>query len=1415
MALLQFSSLRLGSSRIYHRARSKRYSVSLALEEMEDRLLLTSSPASLAGSPVLSGEWFVQSNGKAASITQNGTQLMLTNEQGTQTTGQWLSPTSFAAWGQTAQVVQNGPITQILWPGNAWNQSTWQDGGLAGQWFVQSDGKAAGITQNGTKLTLTNEQGKQTTGQWLSPTTFTAWGQTAHIVQNGPITQILWPGNAWSQSTWQDGSLAGQWFVQSDGKAAGISQNGTQLTLTNEQGTQTTGQWLSPTSFTAWGQTAQIVQNGPITEILWPGNTWSQSTWQDGSLAGQWFVQSNGQSAGITQNGTQLLLTNEQGTQTTGQWLSPTSFTAWGQMAQIVQNGPITQILWGSNTWSQSTWQDGGLAGQWFVRSNGLAADITESDGQLVLTNELGAQTTGQWLSPTSFQAWGQTGLIVQNGPIIQILWNGNVWTQSTWQDGGLSGQWFVLSNGHVATITEYGTQLVLTNEQGTQTTGQWLSPTSFEAWGQMAQISEYGPITQIQWNGNAWLQSTWQEGGLTGPWFVQSNGKIASITQDGTQLLLTNEYGTQTAGQWLSSTSFRAWGQTAQIVQNGPIIQIQWNGNVWTKSTWQDGGLTGQWLVQSNGLAAGITQTGGQLVLTNEQGTQTIGQWLAPATFEAWGQTAQVVQNGDITQILWNGNIWSQTTFDPYAGSSSNAFVPLVMNPAELLLNSSELQAPPIPRIASAVFVVSQAGSFTVTSTGLPPAMIVESGALPGGVTFTNNGDGTATLSGTPAAGTGGTYNVIIIAVNGLTSAATEMFTLMVDQPPTITSANSTTFTAGQSNSFTVTTTAGVPGATALSESGVLPKGVTFVDNGDGTATLAGSPTTGSGGIYVIALTASNDVSSQTTQSFTLNVDQAPAISSASGAVFAVGQAGSFTVTTTGYPSPSLTETGTLPAGLTLTDNANGTATLNGIPASGTAGTYSLIISAGNGVVSAATQTFTLTVDQPPVITSANSTTFTPGQANSFTITTTAGTPSATTLSESGPLPHGITFVDNGDGTAILQGTPAAGSGGSYTIILTAGNSVSSFTTQSFTLTVNRAPTIGNVAGATFVVGQAGSFTVATTGIPTAALTESGTLPTGVTFTDNGNGTATLSGTPAAGTGGSYGLVMSATNGIAPNATQTFTLTVDQPPAISSANGTSFVVGRTGTFTITTTPGLPATTTLTLSGKLPRGVTFTASSHGTATLHGMPVAGTSGSYTITLTATNAPGSTMTQTFTLAVDQAPRITSAAGTVFTVGMAGAFTITTKGFPASVLTENGPLPSGVTFSDNGNGTALLSGTPLAGTGGIYRFTITAANSLASVIQKFVLIVHEPPLITSASTVAFTLGQFSTFTITTTGFPIATIMDRGVLPRGITFLNKKNGTAILSGKPNSRGSFIFTITASNGVLSKVQQTFDLMVS
>ena len=80
-------------------------------------------------------------------------------------------------------------------------------------------------------------------------------------------------------------------------------------------------------------------------------------------------------------------------------------------------------------------------------------------------------------------------------------------------------------------------------------------------------------------------------------------------------------------------------------------------------------------------------------------------------------------------------------------------------------------------------------------------------------GVTFTGNGNGTATISGIPAPGSGGRYPVTITATNQLDTTS-ETYVAKVDQPPAITGQASAAATIGDHFLFPITTT-GYPAAT------------------------------------------------------------------------------------------------------------------------------------------------------------------------------------------------------------------------------------------------------------------------------------------------------------------------------------------------------------------------------------------------------------------------------------------------------------------------------------------------------------------------------------------------------------------------------------------------------------------------
>ncbi|MFI9383574.1 putative Ig domain-containing protein [Kutzneria sp. NPDC052558] len=337
----------------------------------------------------------------------------------------------------------------------------------------------------------------------------------------------------------------------------------------------------------------------------------------------------------------------------------------------------------------------------------------------------------------------------------------------------------------------------------------------------------------------------------------------------------------------------------------------------------------------------------------------------------------------------------------------------------------------------------------------------------------------------------------------------------------------------------------------------------------------------------------------------------------------------------------------------------------------------------------------------------------------------------------------NGVVTVANTGGTGVdvpitaPAGTTVNGAafGESY------GGALSTWTNlaagASLTLTESIAPAVISGDSATSIVGAPFSTTVATTGSPTPALTESGALPAGLTFTDQGNGTALIAGTAVGGSGGSYPITITATS-TSGTAVQNFTLTDAEAPAITSPTTAAFTTGVAGAYTATTT-GYPAAT-ITESGPLPAGLTFADNGNGTATVSGTPAAGAAGSYPVTISATNVSGSTATLSVTITVQDPspPAITSPAAAYFTVDSNGAFAVTATGVPAPAITESGPLPAGLTFADQGNGTALLSGTPT--TAGAVDVVVTATNASGAITQTLTVNVAPAPATTAAAAARF---------------------------------------------------------------------------
>lgn len=194
----------------------------------------------------------------------------------------------------------------------------------------------------------------------------------------------------------------------------------------------------------------------------------------------------------------------------------------------------------------------------------------------------------------------------------------------------------------------------------------------------------------------------------------------------------------------------------------------------------------------------------------------------------------------------------------------------------------------------------------------------------------------------------------------------------------------------------------------------------------------------------------------------------------------------------------------------------------------------------------------------------------------------------------------------------------------------------ISSFTFPSC-LSAAQAPAITSANNATFVVGTAGSFTVTTTGSPTPAITESGSLPSGVTFTDKHDGTAALAGTPSAGTAGIYPITITAANGVGSNATQSFTLTVNAATQALVVTTTSLPSDRKNvrypTTVLQAANGTTPYSWKVVSGALPPVLSLSPS----GTISGTPTK--VGTFTFTVQVTDSFSQTATATLSIKITQ--------------------------------------------------------------------------------------------------------------------------------------------------------------------------------
>ncbi len=732
----------------------------------------------------------------------------------------------------------------------------------------------------------------------------------------------------------------------------------------------------------------------------------------------------------------------------------------------------------------------------------------------------------------------------------------------------------------------------------------------------------------------------------------------------------------------------------------------------------------------------------------------------------------------------------------------------------------------------------------------------------VPGWLSFTDNGDGTATLTGTPTNDEVGDHMITLTVADDTTGSSTQMFTLTVNNTnddPTFTSSPVTAATEDAAYSYNIGTTdvdADDPSGDLSIIATQMPSWLTLIDNGNGTGVLLGVPGNGDVGNNDVTLEVQDDNGGSTQQMFTIavgNVNDDPTITSSP--VTSVDEDATYTYNIVGNDidadDPGSDLDFTLVAGpswLGLTDNNDGTATLTGTPDNDDVGDHAVTISITDDNAGTTQQMFTVTVNNTnddPVLSASPGSSVNEDSPYSFVA-------SATDVDADDPLsdltfsvvsgPAWLTVNNHGDGSATFSGTPNNNDVGTDNVTIKVTDDNGGEDTLTFSLTVNNVnddPTIdtGSIANGTEDAAYSQTINASDVDDSGSDLTFTPVaVPSWLTLTDNGDGSATLTGTPTNSDVGPHTVSIQVSDDGGGVDTATYNITVsntNDAPEFGTEPVTAGTEDAPYTYDITASDvdADDPSSDLSFAGvTVPGWLTLTDHGNGTATLAGTPGDNDTGDNAVVIEVSDDNGGTTQQSFTIAVvnvNDAPTITSEAPTSADEDSVFTYTITTNDPDGDNLTITAPgLPAWLTITDHGDGTATIEGTPENGDVGDHPINVVATDPDSATDQQMFTVsvanTNDDPFFASNPNLTAFEDSFysSTFSFDDVdaddpASDLSIVAD--TLPGWLGFTDNGDGTATLSGTPTNgdvgANTIGFTISDDNGGMTS--QQFDLFVN